>query len=117
MDGTRSDDGLDEHAVLSLLVEHSADLLARQAPNGTYLYVSPASRRLLGFEPDELVGRDPYEFLHPTTSRSSARCTSGEADPRSLELRPRGHPRRAAAVRCPVRRHAARGAGRLGWGL
>jgi PAS domain S-box-containing protein len=62
---TRPADGLDEHAVLSLLVEHSADLLARHAPDGTYLYVSPASRRLLGFEPDELVGRDPYGFLHP----------------------------------------------------
>jgi PAS domain S-box-containing protein len=64
-DGARSDDSIDEAAVLSLLVEHSADLLARHAPDGTYLYVSPASRRLLGFEPDELVGRDPYEFLHP----------------------------------------------------
>jgi PAS domain S-box-containing protein len=64
-DGAGSDDGLHQHEVLRLLVEHSADLLARHASDGTYLYVSPASRRLLGFEPDELIGRDPYEFLHP----------------------------------------------------
>jgi len=55
---------LEERDRLRLLVTNSADMLARHAPDGTYRYVSPACRELLGYEPDELVGRSPYEFIH-----------------------------------------------------
>jgi PAS domain S-box-containing protein len=47
------------------LIAGSTDMLARHDPDGTYRYVSPASRQLLGYEPDELVGRSAYEFIHP----------------------------------------------------
>jgi len=55
---------LEEHDWLQLLVANSADMLARHAPDGTYRYVSPACRELLGYEPDELVGRSMYDFIH-----------------------------------------------------
>ncbi len=58
-------DGLDELSALRLLVGNSADLLSRHAPDGTYLYASPACRGLLGYDPDELVGRSAYELFHP----------------------------------------------------
>lgn len=48
-----------------LLAENATDLIAKQAPDSTYLYVSPACRTLLGYEPEDLVGRSPYEFFHP----------------------------------------------------
>ena len=48
-----------------LLAEHSTDLISKQAADGTYLYASPACRMLLGYEPEELVGRNSAEFLHP----------------------------------------------------
>lgn len=47
-----------------LMAEHSSDLIARQTPDGQYLYVSPASQTLLGYAPEELVGRSFYEWVH-----------------------------------------------------
>ncbi len=48
-----------------LLAETIGDMVSRHAPDGTYVYVSPAAKALFGYEPEELVGRDPYELLHP----------------------------------------------------
>lgn len=48
-----------------LMVEQSPDLIARHSPEGVYLYASSASRSLLGYEPDELVGQSIYGFVHP----------------------------------------------------
>ena len=55
----------DDLAGLRALIEHSSDMLARHAPDGTYRYVSPACRELLGYEPHELLGRSAYELIHP----------------------------------------------------
>src|SRR5262249_26484007 len=33
--------------------------------DGSYRYVSSASRELLGYNPAELVGSSPYELIHP----------------------------------------------------
>jgi PAS domain S-box-containing protein len=48
-----------------LLAENATDMISRHSPEGIYLYVSPLCRSLLGYEPEELVGRDAYEFFHP----------------------------------------------------
>ncbi|MCI0356879.1 MAG: PAS domain S-box protein, partial [Planctomycetaceae bacterium] len=48
-----------------LLADHSSDLIGRHTPAGRWLYVSPASQKILGYRPDELVGLDPFEFIHP----------------------------------------------------
>src|SRR3989304_474618 len=48
-----------------LLAEHSSDMISKHTKSGIYLYASPACRGLLGYEPDELVGRDPYEMFPP----------------------------------------------------
>jgi two-component system, LuxR family, sensor kinase FixL len=48
-----------------LLAENSTDWITRHAPDGTYQWVSPACREMLGYEPEELVGRNPYDFFHP----------------------------------------------------
>jgi PAS domain S-box-containing protein len=55
----------EERDRLRLLVANSTDMLARHAPDGSYRYVSPACRELLGYEPDDLVGRSAYELIHP----------------------------------------------------
>lgn len=56
---------LEERDRLRLLVANSTDMLARHAPDGRYRYVSPVCWELLGYEPEELVGRSAYEFIHP----------------------------------------------------
>ncbi len=48
-----------------LLANNATDLIARQSPEGVYLYVSPACRTLLGYEIEEMVGKTFLNFLHP----------------------------------------------------
>ena len=48
-----------------LLAEHSTDMISKHTPEGVYTYASPACRSLLGYDPEDLVGHDAYEFFHP----------------------------------------------------
>lgn len=47
------------------LVEAIPDMVSCQSPDGTYLYVSPACRTLLGYTPEELLGHKLHEYAHP----------------------------------------------------
>jgi PAS domain S-box-containing protein len=47
------------------LVEDAPDLLAQTDAEGRILYVSPSCRDILGYEPEELMGRYARELLHP----------------------------------------------------
>jgi diguanylate cyclase (GGDEF)-like protein/PAS domain S-box-containing protein len=47
------------------LIENAADLMVLLNADATVRYVSPAVRRILGTEPDECVGTDPFERIHP----------------------------------------------------
>ncbi|MGP0048567.1 MAG: PAS domain S-box protein [Solirubrobacteraceae bacterium] len=47
------------------VIEQSGDMLTRHDADGRYVYVSPASVRVIGYRPEELVGRHPLEFVHP----------------------------------------------------
>ncbi len=40
-----------------LLAENATDMISRLTPDGTYLYISPSSKTLLGYSPEELMGR------------------------------------------------------------
>ena len=55
----------ESHELYRLLAEHSTDMISKHTPEGIFTYVSPACRSLLGYGPEELVGRDPYELFHP----------------------------------------------------
>ncbi len=48
-----------------LLAEYSTDMISQQTPEGIFRYVSPACRRLLGYEIEEMIGRPMYDFFHP----------------------------------------------------
>ena len=41
------------------------DMISAHAPDGTYRYASAAARDLLGYEPEELVGTEAYDYFHP----------------------------------------------------
>ena len=49
------------------LAENSADVILRVGPDMKANYVSPSARQVLGFEPEELLGR------HPTGDFSAGR--------------------------------------------
>jgi PAS domain S-box-containing protein len=48
-----------------LIAEKTSDLVCLHEPDGRYLYISPSCRRLLGYEPEDLLGTDPYDLFHP----------------------------------------------------
>lgn len=49
-----------------LLAENATDMIARLDARGRFTYVSPSCLALTGFEPRELLDRDPGEFLEPS---------------------------------------------------
>ncbi|MFB6167881.1 MAG: PAS domain S-box protein [Haloferacaceae archaeon] len=54
------------------LVEEVNDIATVVDADGTITYVSPAITRILGYEPDELVGHEGYEFVHPEDRERNA---------------------------------------------
>jgi PAS domain S-box-containing protein len=56
----------------SILLENAQDKLAVVDETGTYLYVNDASRSILGYEPDQLVGEDSQEYIHPDDRQTVA---------------------------------------------
>ena len=54
---------MEEELRTAIIIESSADMISRQAPDGRLLYVSHASLPLLGFEPSELIGRSLYDLI------------------------------------------------------
>ena len=52
-----------------LIEENSFDMISKNSLQGTFTYVSPASRELLGYQPSELFGKNFWDFLHHQDSR------------------------------------------------
>ncbi|HMB03929.1 MAG TPA: PAS domain S-box protein [Isosphaeraceae bacterium] len=78
-----------------LLAENSTDMISRHDPQGRYLYVSPACRVLLGYEPEELLGHSAYEFIHPDDRPAIGRVPStilGYPQTRTIVFRVRRKP-------------------------
>ncbi len=48
-----------------LLSEYSADMICAHNPDGIFTFVSEACKQMLGYEKEELLGKDPYDFFHP----------------------------------------------------
>jgi len=49
-----------------LLAEHSTDAIARFKRDGTLAYISPSVERILGYKPEECIGLNVSDFLHPS---------------------------------------------------
>jgi PAS domain S-box-containing protein len=47
------------------IADYLGDMVSTHAPDGTYRYVSAASRELLGYDPSELIGVSAYHLFHP----------------------------------------------------
>jgi len=48
-----------------LMTETTRDLVALHRADGKFIYVSPSRERLLGYSPQETIGKPPTEFCHP----------------------------------------------------
>lgn len=47
------------------LIEDASDMITVLNPNGTIRYCSPSVMRVLGYSPEEFLGRNAFEFIHP----------------------------------------------------
>ncbi|MEP7218708.1 MAG: PAS domain S-box protein [Bacteroidota bacterium] len=56
---------LESEARFRLLAENSTDIIGRYSPDGNCLYLSPSCRSLLGYDPEELIGRRMEFGIHP----------------------------------------------------
>ncbi|MGO9609966.1 MAG: PAS domain S-box protein, partial [Verrucomicrobiia bacterium] len=54
-----------DDAYFRSLIENASDIITILEPNGVIRYESPSIERILGYRPDELVGCNAFEFIHP----------------------------------------------------
>ena len=47
------------------LVQYASDIITILGVDGTVLYESPALERLLGYRPEELIGTNAFNYIHP----------------------------------------------------
>ena len=75
-----------------LLAENARDMISRHDPSGVFLYASPACRPLLGYKPEDLLGRSLTEFihseeLHQLLARNTSFADAFSAGPVSYRVR------------------------------
>jgi PAS domain S-box-containing protein len=71
-------------ALYRLLAENANDMIGRTSLDGVRRYVSPAAERILGYQPSELIGTRPIDYVHPDDVGdlpiSMRRLAEGEID-------------------------------------
>jgi PAS domain S-box-containing protein len=71
---------------LRSLIQHASDIVTLLEVDGTILYESPSIERILGYRPEELVGKNTFAYVHPQDlERVPSAFAAGLANP---ELRP-----------------------------
>jgi diguanylate cyclase (GGDEF)-like protein/PAS domain S-box-containing protein len=73
-----------------LLAENATDMISRHALDSTWLYASPSVASLLGWAPEELVGRSPFAMIHPADQAHAAQALArlnADAEPHTVRYR------------------------------
>jgi PAS domain S-box-containing protein len=69
------------------LVENTSDWVWEVDENGVYTYASPRIRSLLGYEPEEMIGRTPFDFMpQPEAQRVAVEFAAIVAERRQFSL-------------------------------
>ena len=82
-DRKRSEEALRLSLKYRLMTENVIDMISRQSLNGKYTYLSPSCKRILGYEPEDLIGINPSDLFHPDNvelSRKSLKTKLKSAD-------------------------------------
>jgi two-component system sensor histidine kinase/response regulator len=56
---------MESEARRKYFVEHSADIIYRTGTDGVFSFVNPTAEKILGYKPDELVGRSSFDLVAP----------------------------------------------------
>ena len=59
----------ESEAQFRLLAENSSDMISKHDTTGIFLYVSPACKTILGYEPSELIGTSVTPLVHPEDAK------------------------------------------------
>jgi PAS domain S-box-containing protein len=80
-----------QNELLSQLCNHAMDILALMDGGGRLLFVNPAVRNVLGYEPDQLVNRLVTDWIHPADAPQVAeeirRTLEGTSTRITMEVR------------------------------
>jgi len=72
------------------LVQNSFDIITIHDNTGVTVYESPAASRILGYPPGTLVGKTPFQTVHPSDidrAREAFQTLTSSSNPVSIELR------------------------------
>jgi PAS domain S-box-containing protein len=69
-----------------LVLEGTSDLISTHTPDTAFVFASGACRRLLGYEPKELLGRPVFDFLHPDDLEQAERRYEALVDSSESEV-------------------------------
>jgi diguanylate cyclase (GGDEF)-like protein/PAS domain S-box-containing protein len=78
-----------DDASFQFLAENSSEILCRVGPNFSLLYISPSVVRVLGWKPEEVIGRNPGEFIFPQDVPLLARSLRSSAEESFVTVRMR----------------------------
>jgi PAS domain S-box-containing protein len=58
---------LEEKSLVNLISERTSDLVAITTfcLSPRYVYISPSNKRILGYDPSDLLNKCPFDFIHP----------------------------------------------------
>lgn len=77
--------------LLRALLENTSDILHVVDPEGRIRYISPSVQRVLGYRPEEMIGRIASDFVHPEDQSFAegafAQAVEHAPSTRTLELR------------------------------
>ena len=97
----------DSEARYRLLADHSTDMVFQLDANLVRRYVSPACREILGYEPEELIGLEIRNMLHPDdadrVTQLMQSVLDGSADRQSIISRVRHRDQRWIWVEVSLR--------------
>jgi diguanylate cyclase (GGDEF)-like protein/PAS domain S-box-containing protein len=75
------------------LVHYCSDIVAILEDDGSIRYVSPSVERMLGYRPDDLIGKSAFDYVHPeniefvSSSFAKAQEISGVRPPMEFRVR------------------------------
>ncbi len=76
-----------DYRTYQLIGECATDLISVHDEEGAYIFVSPASQALLGWDPAELYGVSPYSLFHPDdVERIAAHHKASLANPTAPDI-------------------------------
>ena len=75
---------------LHLITDNMLDLVAQTDLQGKFQYVSPSHKNVLGYAPEDMLGKSIYDWMHPediSTTRAAILDALKTASPGRMELR------------------------------